>query len=73
MEKQIEDFMNALHMNINYWEKQKDMSSKEKLLGLTHSFLCMLDGCSGSFDGNIHTLASLGDNFMFHDNLKRER
>lgn len=66
-EEKIEEFMDAIREVILYWDSQKDRSSKEKMEGLSHSILCMLDGMSGSYDGNIHTLAKLGKDFMFHD------
>lgn len=62
-----QDFIEAIYQMINYWDGQKDRSSKEKMEGLAHSILCMLDGVSGSFGGNIHTLIDEGDDFMFHE------
>jgi hypothetical protein len=68
-EEKIKEFIESLHVMILFWDNVKDRSSKEKMQGLTHSILCMLDGCSGTFDGNIHSLARLGKDFMFHDFL----
>ena len=60
-------FISEIHLLILYWDRQIERSSRDKMEGLAHSILCMLDGVSGSFVGNIHTLANEGDNFMLHE------
>lgn len=66
-EEEINDFMMVIHQMILYWDSQRERSSKEKMEGLAHSILCILDGVSGSYDGNIQKLSKLGKDFMFHD------
>lgn len=61
-----EEFIDAIKQYINYWVHQ-DRTEKEKMEGLAFSILCMLDGVSGSFKGNIDSLSKEGSNFMLHD------
>lgn len=58
------EFMSALRENVRYWERQKG-TTKECMEGLTFSILVMLDGMSGSFEGNIEDLKD--KNTMLHD------
>lgn len=58
-----------IHQMISYWDRQKDISSKAKMEGISHSILCALDGVSGSFDGNIKKLEKAGRNLMLHDHF----
>ncbi len=66
MSEGIEEFMGALHSNIHYWEKQ-NVTIKEQMEGVTFSILCMLDGVSGSYDGNIYTLSRQAEQYMLHE------
>lgn len=59
-------FINGIHQCIDYWDKQ-NYTSKGKMEGLMHSILCMLDGVSGSFDGNIDDLAKDSEDIMLHE------
>ena len=59
-----QEFMSALHMYIAYWNEQQ-LSCKEKLEGLCHSILVILDGMSASFHGDISDL--IDENRMLHD------
>lgn len=62
-------FIDSIHNTIRYWDNIPDCSPKQKMEGLAHSILCMLDGVSGNFSGNIHSLAKEGGDFMFHEML----
>lgn len=49
-----EQFLQHIANMVGYWEREtRAPSSKEKLEGLTHSILCMLDGCSGGMPGFV--------------------
>jgi hypothetical protein len=37
-------FLDQCKSNIDYWYKQKDLSTKEMCEGLVHSILCLIDG-----------------------------
>ena len=63
----MDEFIKELHRNIDYWLRQYDLSEKEKLEGCTNSILCMLDGVSGSWEGDIYSL--INDGTMLHDNF----
>jgi hypothetical protein len=65
----VSEFITCIHILINYWDNQTDGSSKEKMEGLAHSMLCMLDGVSDCFIGNIDVLAKECENTMLHDHL----
>ena len=65
------EFVEAIHQYIRYWDKYDNMKSKEKMEGLAFSILCMLDGVSGSFSGNIQDLCE-GDE-MLHEMLHKEK
>ncbi len=67
----MDEFIAELHRNIDYWLRQYDLCDKEKLEGCTFSILCMLDGVSGSWYGDIYSL--LNDSTMLHDNFYKER
>ena len=70
-EELLDDFIYCIKEAILYWDEQ-DRDSKGKMEGLAFSILCMLDGVSGSFPGNIHKLAKIGSDFMFHDQLHKK-
>lgn len=38
------DFIDYCKFMVSYWEKQNDMSEREKLEGIVHSILVVLDG-----------------------------
>jgi len=59
-----EEFIGAIKIYINYW-LQQDRNERQKLDGLAFSILCMLDGVSGSFDGDISDIVY--DNIMLHE------
>lgn len=64
----IENFMKELTDNIDYWDSlSQQKTCKEKLESLTFSILVMLDGCSGSFDGDIQDIANKSSNLMLHE------
>lgn len=63
-----EEFIEAIHQYIRYWDNQNGINSKEKLEGLAFSILCMLDGISGSFSGSINELCK-GNEVMLHELL----
>lgn len=67
---EIEDFIAYLNQNIRYWQRQP-ISEKKKLEGVTFSILVSLDGCAGSFDGNIDTLAKLSEGMQLHQEFYR--
>lgn len=52
-EEVTERFLNHIRTMVNYWDRQPDKSSEEKLEGLAFSILVMLDGCSLGFPGFI--------------------
>jgi len=62
-----EEFIEAINQYIDYWSKQTDRTEKEKMEGLAFSILCILDGTSGSFSGDINSLAKECDHLMLHD------
>ena len=62
--KKSEEFIGAIKVYINYWERQNG-TVRENMEGLAFSILVMLDGCSGSFGGNIETLSK--ENICFHE------
>lgn len=64
----INNFIIAIREYIKYWDSQP-INSKEKLEGLTHSILCLLDGISGNFDGDIEDIAKNSKDLMLHDCL----
>jgi len=68
----LEDFIQALKRNVEYWDKVPGRTCKEKLEGCTHSFLCMLDGVSGSFSGNIYDIQKSMEGNMSHDHLHKK-
>jgi len=41
------EFLDCLRSNISYWATREGMPEREKLEGLTFSFLTLLDGVSG--------------------------
>ena len=65
----VEDFIYEIHRLIGYWDKQENCSSKEKMEGLAHSILVLLDGNSGSWSGDISILDKYSKNLMLHDQL----
>lgn len=69
MEKDLshsKEFIDAIRFATSYWDDQNDRSCRLKMEGLVHSILCMLDGCSGQFRGNLESLCKEGDDFMLH-------
>lgn len=68
-----EEFIGAIKQYINYWSSQTDKTDKEKLEGLAFSILCILDGVSGSFSGNIDSLAKECKSLMLHDNFYEKK
>lgn len=67
-----EGFIDAIHQYIRYWDRQNDRTSKEKMEGLAHSILCLLDGVSGQWHGNIDELCEEGRDFLLHDMLYKD-
>lgn len=68
-----EEFLGAIRQYINYWLDQKDRNERQKLEGLAFSILCMLDGVSGSFDGDISILDYTCKNKMLHDDFYKDK
>lgn len=68
-EEHIKEFIHLLHENIRYWHEQDNKSEKEKLEGMTFSILVALDGCSGSWDGDIGSLEECCRHIMLHDSF----
>lgn len=64
-ESTIEDFISALQENCRYWANLKEKTDLEKIEGATHSILVMLDGLSGSFNGDAGTVFEF--NAMLHE------
>lgn len=50
---------------MRYWRNLPNFSESEKLEGLIHSILCILDGVSGSFEGDIENIAKY--KIMLHE------
>ena len=71
MSKHTDEFLTAIKWYVNYWDKQNG-TTKENLSGLAFSILVMLDGHSGSFDGNIESLAKECD-VMLHEDFYKEK
>lgn len=70
----VDDFMEALRSNVDYWDSQ-EKSSREKLEGATHAILYMLDCISCSFSPNIHCLhtTALLHEMWAQSKLEREK
>lgn len=71
-EKIIHDFIYEIKLHINFWNDVKDRNCKEKLEGLAHSILCILDGVSGTGDCNISKLNQASKSYMLHDQLYKK-
>lgn len=74
MEEVREIFLRHVHHLIDYWEDEGEaVTSRDRLEGLAHSLLAMLDGCSADAPGFIvaplphkddkERLESLGENW----------
>lgn len=63
----IDDLMFELHRNARYWHRLKDKSELEKIEGAIFSMLCILDGVSGSFNGDISTIERKSRGMMLHE------
>lgn len=72
MSKHTDEFLDFIRQSIIFWDHQKDRSSKEKLEGLSHTILAMLDGVSGSFKGDITSLEKAWDGYI-HDDFYKEK
>lgn len=64
--KKIFEFIKAIKITIHY-EKSSGRDLDGMLNGLTFSILCMLDGYSGYFDGNIDDIAKESHHVLMHE------
>lgn len=63
-------FIDSIQKYIAYWECQEHISTKEKLEGISFSILCMLDGVTTAFDGDINELCE--NDCMLHEMFYKE-
>jgi len=61
-----DSFMRQLVAYINYWAEIDNRPAREKLEGLTHSILCILDGCSAALPGFIVAPVTHPDDKKYH-------
>ena len=47
------EFLDSLRSYVTYWTHQKGYTCKQKMEGLVHSILCVIDGVSSQLDGYI--------------------
>lgn len=62
----VSEFMSGIETYIDYWD-DTSRTPRRKMEGLAFSILVMLDGMSGTFRGDINTLAEEGKGIMLHD------
>ncbi len=47
-DKEVKDFLKHINMMEDYWNAQ-NISSEDKLHGMSMTFLCLLDGCDTAY------------------------
>jgi len=62
----LQDFIEDIHNYINFW-KNTTKTDKEKLQGLAHSILCMLDGVSGDGSYCIESIEKASRGLQLHE------
>lgn len=69
----IDEFIYALHETARYWHDLEGKTEMEKIEGAIFSTLCILDGVSGSFKGNIETIELRSKGMMLHEEFYKNR
>jgi hypothetical protein len=63
----VREFISEIHECVQYWRAHKTRNTEDKLLGLAHSILVILDGQSPRFKGSISSLERASKDVMLND------